>query len=107
MRHAMDIATCGCSVNVKLSEDKKNITDVRIAYGVAGPVPLRALTAEAAIKERPVDLETIELFSEKVKDDINPRTSWRATKEFRTHLMTELARRCLIESVRRSGGTFQ
>ena len=37
MRNAMDIATTGCSVNVKLSKDKKTIEDVRIAYGVAGP----------------------------------------------------------------------
>ena len=106
MRNAMDIATCGCSVNVKLSNDKKRIADVRIAYGVAGPVPLRATAAEAAIKDLPVDLNMIELYSEKVKEDINPRTSWRATKEFRIHLMTQLARRCLIESVRRSGGVF-
>ena len=106
-RHAMDIATCGCSVNVRLSDAKKTIEDVRIAYGVAGPVPLRAKTAEAAVKGREVNLETLELFSEKVKEDINPRTSWRASKEFRTHLMTELARRCLTESISRSGGIFQ
>ena len=36
MRNAMDIATLGCSANVKLSEDKTVIEDVRIAYGVAG-----------------------------------------------------------------------
>lgn len=47
MRNAMDIATTGCSVNVKLSDDKKKIEDVRIAYGVAGPVPMRAPSAEA------------------------------------------------------------
>ncbi|NLC25260.1 MAG: xanthine dehydrogenase FAD-binding subunit XdhB [Fastidiosipila sp.] len=107
IRNAMDIATCGCSVNVKLADDKKSITDVRIAYGVAGPIPLRATTAEDAVKGRTIDLETLELFSEKIKEDINPRTSWRASKEFRTHLMSELARRCLTESLRRSGGIFQ
>ena len=42
MRNAMDIATTGCSVNVKLSADKKTLEDVRIAYGVAGPVPCGA-----------------------------------------------------------------
>ncbi len=46
MRNAMDIATTGCSVNVKLSADKKTIEDMRIAYGVAGPVPMRASFAE-------------------------------------------------------------
>lgn len=33
----MDIATLGCSVNVRLSEDKKTIERARIAYGVARP----------------------------------------------------------------------
>ena len=46
MRNAMDIATTGCSVNVKLSGDGTAIEDVRIAYGVAGPVPMRAPSAE-------------------------------------------------------------
>ena len=38
MREAMDIATIGCSVNVKLSDDKKTIEDVRYS---AGAVPNR------------------------------------------------------------------
>ena len=54
MRNAMDIATTGCSVNVVLSEDKKTIVRARIAYGVAGPVPMRAPSAEAQANGRPV-----------------------------------------------------
>ena len=54
MRNAMDIATTGCSVNVVLSEDKKTIARARIAYGVAGPVPMRAPSAEAQANGRPV-----------------------------------------------------
>ena len=33
----MEIATLGCAVRVKLSEDKTVIEDVRLGYGVAGP----------------------------------------------------------------------
>ena len=47
MRNAMDIATTGCSVNVRLSADKKTMERVRIGFGVAGPVPMRAVKAEA------------------------------------------------------------
>ena len=54
MRNAMDIATIGCSVNVKLSADKKTMEDVRIAYGVAGPIPMRAVHAEEQAKGQPV-----------------------------------------------------
>ena len=46
MRNALDIATTGCSVNVRLSEDKKTIERVRIGYGVAAPIPVRAHSAE-------------------------------------------------------------
>jgi len=104
MRNAMDIATTGCSANVKLSEDKKTIVDARLAYGVAGHVPMRAPSAEAAAKGKPVSEETVAAFAKAALDDVNPRTSWRATKEFRLHLIEELAKRTLTESIKLSGG---
>jgi len=104
MREAMDIATIGCSVNVKLSEDRKTIEDVRIAYGVTGPIPMRAPSAEAAAKGRPVSPDTVKAFGEAVLQDINPRDSWRASKAFRQHIAVELAKRCLTESIYLAGG---
>ena len=104
MREAMDIATTGCSVNVKLSEDKKTIEDARIAYGVAGPIPMRAETAEAAAKGQPVSKETVSAFAKAVLQDVHPRDSWRASKAFREHIAVELAKRCLCESIRLAGG---
>lgn len=104
MRNAMDIATTGCSVNVKLSEDKKTIEDARIAYGVAGPVPMRAPSAEKAAKGKPVSEETIKAFAQAVLEDINPRDSWRASKAFRQHIAVVLAERALKESIRLAGG---
>lgn len=104
MRNAMDIATTGCSVNVKLSPDKKVMEDVRIAYGVAGPVPMRAPRAEAAAKGRAVSKENVKTFARTVLEDINPRDSWRASKEFRQHIAVVLAERALRESIRLAGG---
>lgn len=104
MRNAMDIATTGCSVNVVLSEDKKTIRRARIAYGVAGPVPMRAPTAEAKANGQPVCMETVEAFANAVLEDINPRDSWRASKAFRQHIAVELARRCLIRAIELAGG---
>ncbi len=104
MRNAMDIATTGCSVNVKLSEDKKTIEDARIAYGVAGPVPMRAPSAEKSAKGKPVSEETIKAFAQAVLEDINPRDSWRASKAFRQHIAVVLAERALKESIRLAGG---
>lgn len=104
MRNAMDIAVTGCSVNVKLSEDKKTVEDVRVAFGVAGPIPLRAEAAEAAGRGKPVCEETARAVAAAVAEDIHPRTSWRATADFRNHIAKELALRSFREAVKRGGG---
>ena len=107
MRNAMDIATLGCSVNVRLSPDKQTIERARIAYGVAGPVPMRCPSAEAAAKDKPLTLTTAEQFSLAVLNDIRARDSWRASKAFREHIAVEMAKRCLIESIKRAGGVIK
>ena len=107
MRNAMDIATLGCSVNVRLSPDKQTIERPRIAYGVAGPVPMRCPSAEAAAKDKPLTLTTAEEFSLAVLNDIHARDSWRASKAFREHIAVEMAKRCLIESIKRAGGVIK
>ncbi|HUM83146.1 MAG TPA: xanthine dehydrogenase FAD-binding subunit XdhB [Lachnospiraceae bacterium] len=104
MRNAMEIATTGCSVNVRLSGDKKTIKDVRIAYGVAGPIPMRAHTAEKAAAGQPVCAETVDRFAAAVLEDVKPRDSWRAAKDFRLHLCTTMAKRALIEAIKKCGG---
>ncbi len=104
MRNALDITTTGCSVNVKLSEDKKTFIDVRIAYGVAGPVPMRAKTAENFIKGKEVSDEVAQQFSKEILNDIKPRDSWRASKALRQHIACELAYRALKKSVTLAGG---
>ena len=104
MRNAMDIATTGCSVNVKLSPDKTTIQDVRLAYGVAGPVPMRAPHAEAFARGKAIEDATIEGFGQAALSDVNPRDSWRASREFRLHLAKELAQRALWEAIRLAGG---
>ena len=104
MRNAMDIATLGCSVNVRLSPDKKTVERARIAYGVAGPVPLRAATAEAVAQGQAPSLALADRFAKAVLEDIHPRDSWRAAKDFREHIAVETARRAFLESVRLAGG---
>lgn len=104
MRNAMDIATTGCSVNVKLSADKKTIEDARIAYGVAGPIPMRCANAESFAKGKPATMETCKAFGEKILEDINPRDSWRASKAFRCHIGQVMAERGLEKSIRLAGG---
>lgn len=104
MRNAMDIATTGCSANVKLSADKKTFEDVRIAYGVAAPVPVRAASAEEFLRGKAVTEENIREFAKLTLNDVNPRTSWRASKELRLHIIEELSLRAVKEAVKLAGG---
>ncbi|MEA4973115.1 Carbon monoxide dehydrogenase medium chain [bioreactor metagenome] len=104
MRNAMDIATTGCSANVKLSEDKKTIVSARVAYGVASPVPTRAKSAEAVLSDKPISKDIIDEFAKTALNDVNPRTSWRASKELRLHLIEELSKRAMTEAIRLAGG---
>lgn len=104
-RKAMEIATLGCAVRVKLSADKKMIEDVRLGYGVAGPTPLRCHAAETYLKGKTVsDKEAAAEFARLALTEVNPRSSWRASKEFRLQLIEELAKRGLAEAIRRAGG---
>ncbi len=107
LRNAMEIATLGCSVNVRLSSDKKTIERCRIAYGVAGPVPMRCPGAEKTVNGQKPTKELAEEFSRAVIDDINPRDSWRASKAFRQHIAVEMAKNALIRSVELAGGEIK
>lgn len=106
MRNAMDIATLGTSVNVRLSADKRTVERARVAFGVAGPVPLRAKTAEALAAGKPLTADLAEEFAKAVKEDIHPRDSWRAVKDFRMHIAVECAKRAFREAVKRAGGAL-
>ena len=103
-RNAMEIATLGCAVSVKLTEDKKHIQDLRLAYGVAAPTPIRCHTTEGAVK----GMETGEALAQAVGkgalEEVNPRSSWRASREFRLQLVEELGRRAVKQAVINAGG---
>ena len=105
-RNAMEIATLGCAVSVKLTEDKKHIQDLRLAYGVAAPTPIRCHTTEEAVK----GLETGEALAQAVGkgalEEVNPRSSWRASREFRLQLVEELGRRAVKQAVINAGGEW-
>ncbi|MEG2679405.1 MAG: xanthine dehydrogenase FAD-binding subunit XdhB [Oscillospiraceae bacterium] len=101
-RNAMDIATLGVSCMVKLSADKKVAEEVHLAFGVAGPVPMRSSGAEQAVAGLPVG-EAIAQIGKAALGDVNPRTSWRASKEFRIQLVDELSGRALTEAAQKGG----
>lgn len=105
-RNAMDIATLGCAVNVKLTSDKTTIEDMRLAFGVAGPVPMRCHETEKLVKGQKITPELFEQVGKTAITEVNPRTSWRASKEFRLQLVEELSKRALKQAIVFAGGAI-
>ena len=84
--------------------DKKTIERVRIGYGVAAPIPVRAHSAEEFLNGKKITEKNIKKFAETVLEDINPRDSWRAGKALRKHISVVMAERALRESISLAGG---
>ena len=101
-RRALEIATMGCCCLVKLAADKSTIDDIRLAFGVAAPTPMRAMGAEDAVRGLSV-AEAVDKIGELAQAETHPRDSWRASKDFRLQLIGEMSRRSLIEAARKGG----
>ena len=104
MRNAMDIATISCSVVSKVDQQAGVIEDVRITFGVAAPVPYRCTKAEEALKGLKIEESLYEKTAQLVREEINPRDSWRASRVFRLQIGGEIAARALRRTVELAGG---
>lgn len=101
-REAMDIATIGCAAAVKV--ERQTLAELRLAYIVAGPTPLRCPTAEAAVKGMGIGPDMYARLQSTVLADLSPRDSWRGAKDFREHIIRTLARRVTAEAIEGAKG---
>ena len=92
----------GVSVICKTAEGR--FTDVRIALGVAAPVPTRCSEAEAYAIGKETSEETMREIGRYAVRASRARDSWRASKAYREHLIEILVFRALREAVIRGGG---
>lgn len=97
MRKAMDIATLSCSVVSKIQDGI--LKDVRITFGVAAPVPWRCTETENILKGKKITEEMYQELEDSIRQEINPRDSWRASRAFRLQIAGEIAKRALKKTV--------
>ena len=105
MRDAMDISTIGCSAVCKIKDGI--LQDLRLAFGVAAPVPIRCKGTEDKVRGRKITSKLLDDIATAVPADVRPRTSWRAAKEFRLQIITTLAQRVVEQAVLKAGGIIQ
>ncbi len=103
MRKAMDIATLGVAALCKI-KDGNVFDDVRIGLGVAAPTPIRCKEAENYAKGKVASAETLAEIARLSVKSTKARTSWRASKGYREHLVEELSQRVLKRAVANAGG---
>jgi len=88
---AQGVALPVLNLAVGLRREQAIIADLRIAIGPAGPVPLRAQAAEAALRGRPPTPESMATSEAALLAETHFRTSpQRATAGYRQHLAGKL-----------------
>lgn len=97
-RHAMDMTTTGVAAFLTRDREGKIIGDARIALSVSGPTPLRAKKAEAALRGQTFSEKALAETALLASREAEPRTSWRARREFRQELIKVLTKRALRQS---------
>jgi xanthine dehydrogenase FAD-binding subunit len=105
MREAMDISTIGCSAVCKIKNG--TLQDLRLAFGVAAPVPIRCKGTEDKVRDRKITPKLLTDIAKSVSADVRPRASWRAAKDFRLQIITTLAHRVVEQAILNAGGVIQ
>lgn len=86
----------GCAVWVKLNNAKTHYEETRVCVSPVAQTPHRASTIETALREQPIGDETLEAAVQAAHQSLRPRTSkYRATAEYRDHMIETLLRRAL------------
>ena len=95
-RKALDISMLG--VAIVCEENKGEINDLRIALGVAAPIPLRCIKAEAYGIGKKYSESVINNIATIAMNESSPRNSWRGSKDYRLHLIKTLIKKIMKEN---------
>ncbi len=93
----------GCAVWVRLSEDRAYYEDARISIAPVAPTPILAERVAEALRGQPINEATLDRAVEAAHESLKPRTSkYRATGDYRQHMIGTLLRRTLPLAVERA-----
>ena len=100
-RAAMDLGQVGVAVCLSFDSGKRICRGARIALGAVGSTPIRALKAEQILLNKEIN-ETVGKEAGKIAaQEANPRSSIRASKEYRREMIEVLTKRAVMAAYRR------
>ena len=85
----------------EMEEDELICNEVRIALGVAGPTPFRAMKAESLLRGRRISDELLDRVSQAVTEEAKPRDSIRGEAWYRRDLIGVLVKRMAMKCIER------
>jgi carbon-monoxide dehydrogenase medium subunit len=100
-RAAMDLAQVGVAVCLSFDSEKRICRGAKIALGAVGSTPIRALKAEQILLNKEMN-ETVGKEAGTIAAlEANPRSSIRASKEYRREMIEVLTKRAVMAAYNR------
>lgn len=101
-RKVGDYATAAAAAQLTL--DKGKIKSAGVALTNAGPVPVKATRAEAALVGKAADEATFAAAAKLASQAATPTADWRGSVEYKTEMARVLTARALARAAERAGG---
>jgi aerobic carbon-monoxide dehydrogenase medium subunit len=101
-RKVGDFATAAVAVQITL-DDKGAVQRAGIGLTNVGPTPLRAKSAEDALRGRKLDAATVGQAAQLAADAAQPSSDLRGPAEYKKGLIKELTKRALARAAERAG----
>jgi carbon-monoxide dehydrogenase medium subunit len=103
-RHAMDLAQVGVAVWLRLDSDGLTCREARVALGAVAETPIRAPGAEKVLLNEGLGPEIAREAGRVASAEANPRSSIRASKEYRKAMIEVLTKRAVLGALERARG---
>jgi aerobic carbon-monoxide dehydrogenase medium subunit len=101
-RGGMELAILGVGVLISLEDDMKTCSEARIGLGVLAPTPIRAQKAEAFLKGKKLDEESLKEAGSIAAQECKPRDSIRGKAWYRKDMVTLFVRRMATVAMERA-----
>jgi carbon-monoxide dehydrogenase medium subunit len=89
------------SIFTSLEQDELICREVRIALGVAAPVPMRAFKAESLLRGRAIGNELLEQVAQTASEEAQPRDSFRGEAWYRKEMIKVFVKRMMLTCIKR------
>ncbi|MCK9216450.1 MAG: FAD binding domain-containing protein [Firmicutes bacterium] len=100
-RKAMEIPVVGAASYIQVDKKTGICLDARIALASSAPTPIRCYKAEQTLVGQSAEKEIFVKAGKLAAQEANPRTSFRATEEYRRSVIPVLVERSLSRSLNR------